>query len=96
MLDEEEDIAGFLGIHFEKNKDEQGRILSIELIQKGLIRRILIATGMEDCSSIATPADVKALGKNENGDPSMEKWSYVVGMLLYWASNSRLRRTSMC
>ena len=91
LLDEEDDVAGFLGIHFKKIEDENGNVTKIELTQVGLIRRILVATGLEDCTKITTPSDTKALGKDENGDPAMERWSYasVVGMLLYLASNSR-------
>ena len=46
---------------------------------------------MEDCSKISIPSDIKKLGKNEEDDAAMERWSYasVVGMLLCLASNSR-------
>ena len=91
LLDEEEDVAGFLGIYFKKVLNNKKEIEKIELTQTGLIKRILKVTGMEDCSKISTPAEVRALGKNEEDDPAMERWSYasVVGMLLYLASNSR-------
>ena len=91
LLDEEDDVAGFLGILFKKIRNEQGKLCKLELTQTGLIRRILAATGMEDCSKISTPAETKALGKDEGGEPAMERWSYpsVVGMLMYLASNSR-------
>ena len=91
LLDEEDDVAGFLGIHFNKILNEKGEVDKMELTQTGLIKRILQVTGMEDCSKILTPTEVKALGKNEDDDPAMERWSYasVVGMLLYLASNSR-------
>ena len=91
LLDKEKDVAGFLGIHFSKIKNDNGNVEEIKLTQTGLIKRILVATGMEDCSKIGTPTKVKALRKDEKGDPPMERWSYtsVVGMLLYLASNSR-------
>ena len=46
---------------------------------------------MEGCTKIGTPTKIKALGKDESGDPLMELWSYasVVGMLMYLVSNSR-------
>ena len=45
---------------------------------------------MEDCTKIKFPSKTKALCKDEQGEPPMERWSYVsvVGMLLYLASNS--------
>ena len=91
LLDEEEDVAGFLGIHFKKILNNANEVIKIELSQLGLIKRIIKVTGMEDCSKIGTPAETKVLGKNENDDAAMERWSYasVVGMLLYLANNSR-------
>ena len=91
ILNEEDDVAGFLGIHFNKVKGIDGKICEIELTQVGLIRLFFKAKCMEDCTVIATPAESKALGKDLDGDPQMECWSYasVVGMLMYLASNSR-------
>ena len=36
------------------------------------------------------PSEIRALGKDENGEPCTKPWSYasVVGMLMYLASNS--------
>ena len=91
LLNEEDDVAGFLGILFQKETNEKGEIYKIKLTQTGLIKRILAVTGMNDCARISTPAEIKTLGKDEEGDPPMERWSYasVVGMLMYLASNSR-------
>ena len=46
---------------------------------------------MKDCNPAKVPADAKTLGKDKDGSPFDEEWSYpsVVGMLLYLAGNSR-------
>ena len=82
---ESKDVSNFLGIKFTRHGD------TIELKQTGLIDKIVEATGMEDCNSKSTPADPKTLGKDKDGKPFTETWSYpsVVGMLLYLAGNSR-------
>jgi len=69
-------------------KKEDG---SIELIQTGLIDRILKVMGLDDSHVKSTPSDVNALGKDDDGEPCSEPWSYasVVGMMMYLASNSR-------
>jgi hypothetical protein len=85
-LNIEDDVAGFLGILMSKRKDG-----SIELLQTGLIDRILKVMGLEESHVKSTPSEVKALGKDDDGDTCSEPWSYasVVGMLMYLASNSR-------
>jgi Reverse transcriptase (RNA-dependent DNA polymerase) len=85
-LNIEDDVAGFLGILMQKRDDG-----SIELLQTGLIDRVLKVMGLEDSHDKPTPLEIKALGKDENGEPCSEPWSYasVVGMLMYLASNSR-------
>ena len=62
------------------------------MTKTGLIKKLLAATGLEECSIVSTPAEIKDLGKNEKGDPHIDKWSYasVLGMLMYLASNSWL------
>ena len=82
----ESDVAGFLGILMKKQNDG-----SIELLQTGLIDRILKVTGLEDSSLKWTPAETTPLGKDPNGSMCVERWSYasVVGMMMYLASNSR-------
>jgi hypothetical protein len=62
----------------------------IELLQTGLIDRILKVMGLEESHVKSTPSEVKPLGKDEAGDTCSEPWSYpsVVGMLMYLASNS--------
>ena len=84
----EEDYAGFLGIEIKRYPDG-----TIELIQTGLIDRFFEAVelGHENTNPRLEPADKQPLGKDENGSPRREKWSYpsVIGMLLYLSSNSR-------
>ena len=62
----------------------------IELLQTGLIDCILKVMGLEDSHEKSTPSEVRPLGKDEDGEPCSEPWSYasVVGMLMYLASNS--------
>ena len=90
LLEKEDNVADFLGIPFNKKRDDNKKIVKIELTQTRLIKQILIVTGMEDCTKITTPSKAKAFGRNKQGDPPMERWSYasVVGMLLYLARNS--------
>jgi hypothetical protein len=79
------DVSAFLGIKFTR----QGN--TIELKQTGLIDKIIEATGMTEANPATVPADPKPLGKDKNGQPFREQWSYasVVGMLLYLSGNSR-------
>lgn len=84
-LSEESDVAGFLGILM--HKVENG----IELKQTGLIQRILVSLGLEDCAPKSTPAEKTPLGKDIGGQHRLEDWNYrsVVGMMMYLATNSR-------
>ena len=88
LIKVEDDYAGFLGIDIKRHKD--GRI---ELLQIGLIDRILVALNLDgdDVITRLEPAAKETLGKDENGPKRMESWSYpsIIGMLLYLASNSR-------
>jgi hypothetical protein len=85
-LTKEDTFAEFLGIKFATLKDG-----SIECTQRGLIKKTLKAAGMEDCNPNSTPALVKALGSDPEGEPMNEKWDYlsIVGMLLYLSTNTR-------
>ncbi len=88
LLNVEEDYAGFLGIDIKKHKDG-----SIELVQLGLIDRILTALNLsdDDVTTRLEPAGKEPLGKDEDGPSRKESWSYpsLVGMLLYLSGNSR-------
>jgi len=84
--EQESDIAGFLGIDIQKYEDG-----TMELVQSGLIKRILKVMKMEDSAAKPTPAALKPLGKDEDGPDRQESWSYasVVGMMMYLSVNSR-------
>ena len=85
-LTREGDLSAFLGIQIQKCPDSG----SLHLTQEGLIKQILDATKLEDCNPSKTPANKEMLGTDMNGAPAQELWNYhyIVGMLLYLASNS--------
>ena len=85
-LSVEDDLAGFLGVTIEKRSDG-----SIELTQTGLIDRIISVLGLEGANTKATPANLGALGKDEDGPGCNATFSYpsVVGMLMYLTGHSR-------
>jgi hypothetical protein len=87
-LQEEEDVAGFLGVHIDRTA-ESGK--AIILTQKGLIERIIDALDIFDQPAVSTPAKVGVLPKDVNGDEPNGTFSYpsVIGMMLYLSSNSR-------
>ena len=80
-------FAGFLGIKFKHHNDG-----TIEMTQKGLIKKMLATTGMENCNPGNLPAPMDALGSHKDDPPIEEKWNYhaIVGMLLYLATNTRV------
>lgn len=84
-LEEEASVAGFLGVHIDRNA-ETG---AITLTQKGLIKRIVDALGVQKTSP--TPAHVDPLAIDAEGDPPDGLYNYasVVGMLLYLSGHSR-------
>ena len=60
----------FLGIDI-KTLDNGG----FEFCQTGLIRKVLEATGMEDCNGFPTPTKVDApLGTDVNGPEAKRHW----------------------
>jgi hypothetical protein len=83
----ESSFEEFLGIKFTKD-DETG---TITLTQKGLINKIIEATGMENCNPNWVPAAKEGLGMDPDGEPMDEEWNMksIVGMLLYLSTNSR-------
>ena len=52
VLEEEEDVAGFLGVHIERDEAKG----TIKLTQKGLTQRIIEALCIEDLPAVETPA----------------------------------------
>ena len=83
----EEDVFAFLGI--EIVRDKKGNAISLR--QRGLIDKIIQATGIENANKVKTPATTIGLGADVGGSEQRnEEWSYasVVGMLQYLAGNT--------
>ena len=85
-LEEEDDVAGFLGVDIKRNPQTG----EITMTQTGLIDRILEAMEIGDLDPVGTPAD-DVLGKDEFGDPADCSFNYasVIGMLWYLYGHSR-------
>jgi hypothetical protein len=79
-------FAEYLGIQYEQLDNNV-----ISMTQTGLIKKIIDATGMNECNSNKTPATRECLGSDPDGKPMEETWNYrsIVGMLLYLSTNSR-------
>ena len=65
-----------------------------QFCQTGFIRKVLEATGMEDCNGLPTPTKVEApLGTDINGSEANRdcpnSYAAVIGMMLYLESNTR-------
>jgi len=86
-LETEDDVAGFLGVHIERN-DKNG---TIKLTQKGLIKRIIETLEIDHLHGKETPATAEPLVLDEDGEPPDGPYSYpsVVGMLQYLQAHSR-------
>ena len=86
-LEVEGSVAGFLGVHIERD-DSNG---TIKLTQKGLTKRILEALQVGDLERSCTPALSKPLVENKNGAPPQGRYNFasVVGMLQYLHAHSR-------
>ena len=74
------------GIKFEQADKNEYR-----LTQRGLIDKVVVATGLQNCRPNLLPCSQQALGSDPEGPPMSDPWSYpsVVGMLLYLSCNSR-------
>jgi hypothetical protein len=62
----------------------------LKLTQRGLILKVLSATGMSDCNTKGSPALSAPLGTDADGPRRNETWHYasVIGMLMYLSSNA--------
>jgi hypothetical protein len=82
-LEEEDSVAGFLG--------HSGNSPTIELLQTGLIQRIVDALQISHLPPKRTPAKVGVLSSDPEGDPPNCTFNYasVIGMMGYLQSNSR-------
>jgi hypothetical protein len=62
----------------------------LKLTQRGLILKVLSATGMSDCNTKGSPALSAPLGTDADGPRRKETWHYasVIGMLMYLSSNA--------
>ena len=85
-LTRESSFSEYLGISYEKKSDG-----TLELTQKGLIKKIIAAVGLPKCKPNWTPASTECLGLDPTGAPMSDDWLYssIVGMLLYLSSNTR-------
>ena len=86
-LEVEDSVAGFLGVHMERNESDG----SIKLTQKGLTKRIVEALNIGDLPIKHTPAGRDPLVKDPDGDPPDATYGYssVIGMLQYLQGHSR-------
>jgi hypothetical protein len=86
-LEVEDSVAGFLGVHIERDEKDQ----LIKLTQSGLTKRIIEALEVSHHPIKHTPAGHEPLTKDISGDPPDAKFNYssVVGMLQYLQGHSR-------
>jgi hypothetical protein len=86
-LEVEGEVAGFLGVHIQRDVQEG----TITLTQKGLIKRIIEAVGSGSLPAQSVPADSVPLVKDEHGEPIDDTFNYSseVGMLQYLQNHTR-------
>ena len=86
-LEVEQDVAGFLGVHLERDMRDG----TIKLTQSGLTKRIVDALGVANEPIKATPAKKEPLVIDKDGEVPGGTYSYasVIGMLQYLQAHSR-------
>jgi hypothetical protein len=86
-LEVEDSVAGFLGVHIDRNTDDG----TIKLTQSGLAKRVVDALNVGSMPRKFTPAVKEPLVKDEHGAPPNSAYSYasVIGMLQYLQGHSR-------
>jgi hypothetical protein len=72
LLTEEGTFSEFLGIKFEKDSSDG----SVNMTQKGLIKKIIETAGMEECNPNWIPASRTPLGTDTEGEAMNESWNY--------------------
>ena len=82
-------MSEFLGIDI-KTLDKGG----FQFCQNELIRKVLEVTVTDNCNGLPTPTKVESpLGTDANDSEAKRDWpnsyTYVIGMMLYMASNTR-------
>jgi hypothetical protein len=87
-LEEEDSVAAFLSVLIQRHS---GNSPTIELLQTGLIQRIVDALQISHLPPKRTPAKVGVLSSDPEGDPPNCTFNYasVIGMMGYFQSNSR-------
>ena len=78
----------YVGIQYNHLVDRS----SVEMVQPGLISKIIKATGMTECNPNKVPTTKAVLRSDPDGGPMDDKWNYrsVVGMLLYLSTNTTI------
>ena len=86
-IEVENSVAGFLGVHIERDETKRTVILT----QRGLIKRIVDALGIGHLPVKQTPAAYGALPMDEHGEPPQGKYNYasIVGMIGYLHGHTR-------
>ena len=86
-LEKEGSFAEFLGIKFERTSSKE-----FVLTQKGLIDKIIEATGLQNANPNNLPGSRVPLAADPEGAPMSETWHYpsICGMLLYLSCNTRV------
>jgi hypothetical protein len=85
-LEDEGDVAAYLGIQINVNADG-----TVTMFQEGLIKKVISALGLDESSPKPTPAVAPPLGKALDDSPCSGNLSYssIIGMMLYLSSNTR-------
>ena len=80
QLENDVNLAGFLVVDIERNKDG-----SMLMTQTSLIDRTLLAMNLGNGNAKITPASERSLPKDAEGEPCNETFSYpnFLGILLY-------------
>ena len=93
-LEIEDSVAGFLGVHIERNEKDG----TIKLTQKGLIKQIVDALQIQHLPQKLTPATKEPLVADKDGMPPQGRFSYpsVIGMLQYLCPRSLSSRYYVC